>query len=129
MAGQSTGSRARGGVDPTTGEMSARSTEHQIHLSLVRPTLYLGVERPVIALEGTLCLALVFGIGLSWATAALVALIVVGLHPVLVWLTTRDAQMSEVAVRSRAYADFYAPHAALGAPLARTRTTTLPRTS
>jgi type IV secretory pathway TrbD component len=101
-------------------------TEHTLHLSLVRPTLYLGVERQVIALEATLCLALVFGVGLSWATIALVALVVGGLHPVLVWLTSRDAQVSEVAVRSRAYADFYPPHADLaGAQVA--RRPTLPR--
>ena len=31
-----------------------RPTAHPIHASLVRPRLYMGVERPVIAIEGTI---------------------------------------------------------------------------
>lgn len=109
------------------GESRAGWTEHALHASLVRPTHYFGVERHVIALEGTLCLALVFGVGLSWATAALVALVVAILHPVMVWVTTDDAQATEIAVRSRAYADYYVPHAALDGQTPRPRPT-LPRT-
>ena len=55
----------RGGEQPA---------EHPVHASLVRPVLYLGVERHVVAVEGTLCLALLFGVGLSLATLGLVAL-------------------------------------------------------
>lgn len=93
--------------------MTIRWTEHPIHGSLVRQTLYLGVERTVIALEGTLCLAVLFGVGFSVATVALVALVAIVIHPVMVWVTAKDPQATEIAVRSRAYDDFYAPHAAL----------------
>lgn len=105
------------------GEGRAGWTEHPLHTSLVRPTLYLGVERHVIALEGTLGLALLFGVGLSWATAGLIALIVAVVHPTMIWVTTRDPQATEIAVRSRVYADFYAPHATLGGPTLRPRPT------
>jgi type IV secretory pathway TrbD component len=96
------------------GKATTAWTEHPIHGSLVRQTLYLGVERTVIALEGTLCLAVLFGVGFSFVTAALVALVVLVIHPVMVWVTAKDPQATEIAIRSRAYEDFYAPHAALG---------------
>ena len=88
-------------------------TEHPVHGSLVRQTLYLGVERTVLGVEGTLCLAVLFGVGISLATAGLVAFVALVLHPVMVWVTAKDPQATEIAVRSHAYGDFYAPHAAL----------------
>ena len=128
MTARPIGASARSAVRPGREEESrAGWTEHALHTSLVRPTLYLGVERHVIALEGTLGLALLFGVGLSWATAGLIALVVAVLHPTMVWVTNRDPQATEIAVRSRVYADFYAPHATLGGPTARPRPT-LPRT-
>lgn len=90
---------------------------HPIHGSLVRPTLTLGVERHVAALEFTLCIALVLGIGLSVPTLCLVAFVVVAIHPTLVWVTAKDPLATEVYVRSRAYADYYAPHASANAAL------------
>lgn len=95
------------------------STDHAVHQALVRPVLYLGVERPVIALEATLCAALVFGIGPSTLSIACVAAVVLVAHPVAVWLTSRDAQIVELYLRSRAYADFYAPLAAVYVDVAR----------
>jgi type IV secretory pathway TrbD component len=83
---------------------------HRVHASLVRPVLYLGVERPVIAFEATLCLAMLFGVGLHLVTACLVGVVVLVIHPSMVWLTTKDPQATEVYIRSRAYADHYAPH-------------------
>jgi type IV secretory pathway TrbD component len=97
---------------------------HGLHLSLARPLLYLGVERTVIALEGTLCAALLMGIGVHWATIALCALVACVVHPAMVWLTAADPQPVEVYVRSRAYADYYAPQ-----PLAASVTSPRPRPS
>ena len=95
-------------------------SERPIHPSLVRPTLYLGVERHVIGVEGTLCLAVLFGVGVSLVSAGLIALIVLVVHPVMAWATSDDPQSSEVYLRSHAYADYYAPHsevhAAVGTP-------------
>lgn len=93
-------------------------TERPIHPSLVRPTLYLGVERHVIAIEGTLCLAVLFGVGLSVVTAGIIALILLVIHPVLAWSTSRDPQASEIYLRSHAYADYYAPQPGLHEPAA-----------
>jgi type IV secretory pathway TrbD component len=72
--------------------------------------LYLGVERTVIALEATLCLALVCGAGPRLPTFVICAFVVLALHPTMVWLTAMDPIASEVYVRSRTYQDFYAPH-------------------
>ena len=50
-------SHAAGALDPVA------PAAHAIRQSLVRPMLYLGVERTVIAVEATLCLALICGAG------------------------------------------------------------------
>lgn len=100
--GHGGGAEADGGVLPVA---------HPIHPSLIRPRLYLGVERPIVAVEGTIAAALVLGVGLSFVTVGLVLLIWLLLHPAMVWLTSGDAQASEVFLRARAYADFHAPQA------------------
>jgi type IV secretory pathway TrbD component len=83
---------------------------HTVHPCLVRPVLYLGVERPVIAFEATLALAVVFGVGLHLITLGLIGVVMLVIHPSMVWATAKDAQATEVYIRSRAYADYYAPH-------------------
>lgn len=87
---------------------------HGVHPSLVRPVLYLGVERPVIAFEATLALAVLFGVGVHLITLGLIGVVILVIHPSMVWLTARDAQATEVYIRSRAYADYYAPHGSVG---------------
>ena len=96
-------------------------TTHNVHGALVRPLLYLGVERLVIALETTLCLALILGVGPALATFAIVGIIVAVVHPVMAWLTAKDPLTTEVYLRSRSYADFYAPHASLDGSTPRPR--------
>lgn len=86
-------------------------TEHALHVSLVRPVLYFGVERPVIAFEGTLVAGLLFSVGPHFVTLLVAAVVVLVIHPTMAWLTARDPQITEVYLRSRAYADYYAPHA------------------
>lgn len=83
---------------------------YRVHSSLVRPVLYLGVERPVIAFEGTLALAVLFGVGLHLITLGLIGLVLLVIHPSMVWVTAKDAQATEIYIRSRAYADYYIPH-------------------
>ena len=81
----------------------------------MRPQLTMGVERPVIAVEWTLALALVVGLGPGLLSLGVVALVIAVIHPTMVWLTARDPQTTAVYVRSRRYADYYAPHAPLHA--------------
>lgn len=81
-----------------------------VHPSLVRPVLYMGVERPVIAFEATLALAMLFGVGVHLITLGLICVVMLVIHPSMVWVTAKDAQATEVYIRSRAYADYYAPH-------------------
>ena len=89
--------------------------EHALHASLVRPIHYFGVERQVIAIEATLVAALLFGVGPHLATLLVAALVLLVVHPTMAWLTARDPQVAEVFLRSRAYADYYAPHASASA--------------
>lgn len=89
---------------------------HAIRQSLVRPMLYLGVDRTVIAVEATLCLALVVGAGPRLPTVAVCAFVVLALHPTMAWLTSKDPLALDVYLRSRAYRDFYAPHAGVRRP-------------
>lgn len=103
-AGQGGAGVGRGAVVPTA---------HPIHRSLTRSRLYLGVERPVIAIEGTIAAALVFGVGLSLLTVGLIVLVWLLVHPVMVWITGKEPQASEVFLRARRYADFYAPQSGL----------------
>ena len=89
---------------------------HAVRQSLVRPMLFLGVERTVIALEATICLALVCGAGPRVPTFAMCAFVVLALHPTMAWLTAKDPQLVEIYLRSRAYRDFYTSHASVRRP-------------
>jgi type IV secretory pathway TrbD component len=86
------------------------ATGHRVHPSLTRPVLYMGVERPVIAFEATLALAVLFGVGVHLITLGLIGVVMLVIHPSMVWVTAKDSQATEVYIRSRAYADYYAPH-------------------
>ena len=102
----------RSGADRGDGVDGGRAVPDGVHPALVRPVLHLGVERPVIALEATVCAALLFGVGPNPLTIACIAVLALVVHPVAVWLTARDEQAVELYLRSRSYADFYAPLAA-----------------
>ena len=97
-----------------TNRPGSRPGERPVHPSLVRPEMTLGVERHIAGIEGTLCFALLCSKGIGLATLGFVAVVVIAVHPVMVWLTTKDAQATEVYARSRRYADFYAPQ---GSPM------------
>lgn len=86
---------------------------HQIHASLTRARLHLGVEPAVIAVKGTLCAALLFGVGLSLATVGLIVVVMLIVHPAMVWVAAKDPQATEIFLPTRAYADFYTTHARL----------------
>ena len=107
---------AKGAGHAAAVPQSVAPAAHAIRQSLVRPMLYLGVERTVIALEATVCLALVCGAGPQLPTFAICAFVVLVLHPAMAWLTAKDPLTLEIYLRSRAYRDFYAPHASVRRP-------------
>jgi type IV secretory pathway TrbD component len=115
-----TAERVPNGV-PATPVPGTPATPMPVHASLVRPQRYLGVERVVLGLEATLCVAVLTTGGLTIASLVVVALVVFTVHPVMVWVTAKDPQATEVYVRSRRYADFYAPHGAPWEPAPRPR--------
>ena len=111
-------------TDPARGQMDSKGASHAagvlqpvapaahaVRQSLVRPMLYLGVERTVVALEATICLALVCGAGPRLTTFGVCAFVALVIHPTMAWLTAKDPMVVEIYMRSRAYRDFYAPHA------------------
>jgi type IV secretory pathway TrbD component len=106
-----TAERVPNGV-PASPAAGTLATPMQVHASLVRPQRYLGVERVVLGLEMTLGVAVLTTGGLTLASLSVVALVVFAVHPVMVWVTAKDPHATEVYVRSRRYADFYAPHGA-----------------
>lgn len=85
----------------------------RVYPSLVRPELTLGVERQVAGIEATLCAALLFGARPSVASVMLVVVVLFVIHPVMVWLTARDPEVTQIYARSRRYGDFYQPHGML----------------
>lgn len=97
---------------PARGAPDVHVTMHPVHTSLVRPVLHAGVERPVLALEGTLGFALLAGVGPHLATLALAAAVVLVLHPTMVWLTASDPSVTAVYLRNRRHAEYFAPTAA-----------------
>jgi type IV secretory pathway TrbD component len=100
-------SHAAGALDPVA------PAAHAIRQSLVRPMLYLGVDRTVIAVEATLCLALICGAGPQLPSLAICAFVVLVLHPIMVWLTADDPLVVDIYMRSWTYRDFYLPHATI----------------
>ena len=97
-----------------SGTAGVTPREHAVHLSLIRPMHYLGVEREVIAVEATIIAAMLFGVGPHVVTLIVAAVVVLVMHPTMVWLTARDPQITEMYLRHRTYADYYAPHQAIG---------------
>jgi type IV secretory pathway TrbD component len=94
---------------------------HRLHLSLVRPVLLLGAERPLVILEATL-LASLLSIGIRALTLLLAAAIVLVVHPLLVRAAKADPQAFRIYARSLHYQDFYPARAHPDAPPARQRT-------
>ena len=85
---------------------------HVIHASLFRPVLFAGAEPPVVMLEMATGFALIFGIGLHWATVALAVFYVTVVHSLMVWVAKQDPQMTALYIRSLSGRDFYPPHSA-----------------
>ena len=104
---------ARPGAAGDPGARDAGRLPQRVHPALLRDVLYGGVERPVIALEGTLAAGLLFTVGPQLVTLAVVVAIVSVLHPAMAWVTSRDPLATAIYVRSLRWRDFYAPHGTL----------------
>ena len=83
---------------------------HTIHASLHRPVLFAGAEPPVVVLEATTALALLFGIGIHVATVVLAGFYATVVHGVMVWVAKQDSHMIALYVRSLSARDFYPAH-------------------
>ena len=95
----------------------AHALPRRTHAALLRPVLYAGVERTVIALESTIAIGLVATVGPRLVTLAAVAVIVGLVHPVMAWVTSKDPLATAIYIRSLGWRDYYAAHAPAHAAL------------
>lgn len=96
-----------------SGAVSVELVQSVVHQSLVRPQLYLGVERHVVALEATLCAALLFAARPSVLSVGAIAIVLLVIHPTFAWLTNAEPMVTELYLRHASYAEYYAPRATL----------------
>jgi len=82
---------------------------HVVHASLWRPILFGGAEPGFVIAEVATVLALLFVVGLHLATAALAIAYATVVHAAAVWVTAKDAAMSQIYLRSLTIRDYYAP--------------------
>ncbi len=88
-----------------------------IHAALVRPILFAGADRELTLANGVICIALLFGIGVSRYTASIVVVLLTVGHWALARITKADPSFRHVYVRHVRLRPFYP---AAGAPRART---------
>ncbi len=78
-----------------------------IHRALTRPVLLAGADRELVLANGVVVIALLFGIGFSWYTASVSAVLLIVGHWGLVLLAKRDAEIRRVYVRHVRLATYY----------------------
>ncbi len=87
---------------------AAAPTAHPIYPSLVRAVLWGGVEPPIVVMEVTSALALVFVGGLHVATVAAAVFLVTAVHGTFAWIAAGDPLASQLYLRSLRGRDYYA---------------------
>ena len=87
-----------------------------IHQSLSRPLLLAGAERALVLVNGTLIAALIFGVGVHWASLGMAALLATLGHWALTRAARHDPQLSRIYVRHVRYQEYYPARAAVLAP-------------
>ena len=78
-----------------------------IHAALVRPILFAGADRELALANGILCIALLFGIGVSRYTMLVVVLLLTLGHWALVRTTKADPLFRQVYMRHVRLRSFY----------------------
>ncbi len=80
---------------------------HVIHPSLYRPVLLAGAEPGFVIFEVSVIFALIFLVGLHLVTVVLALFYGTVFHSLVVWLSSQDAQISALYLRSLGYRDYY----------------------
>ena len=87
-----------------------------IHLSLTRPLLLGGAERELVLANGTLIAALLFGVGVHWASVTTAGFLATVGYWGLRRMARHDPQLSRIALRHIRYQDLYPAQAPVQAP-------------
>jgi type IV secretory pathway TrbD component len=98
----------RGATPAPAAPDDAGPTAHAIYPSLVRAVLWGGVEPPIVVMEVTSALALVFVGGLHVATVAVAVFLLTAVHGTFAWIAAGDPLASQLYLRSLAGRDYYA---------------------
>ena len=93
----------------TCPSQAERLPERAVHQSLVRVPRFAGVDRSFLVLEVTLVICLVYLLGISVASVVVVAVVVAGVHPLMVRLSNIDELLPQFAARALTQADAYDP--------------------
>ena len=93
-----------------------RTRRMPIHTALVRPILFAGADRELVLANGVVCIALIFGIGISRYTLGVVVFLWTVGHWALTRVTKADPSFRQVYVRHIRLRSFYP---AAGAPRGR----------
>jgi type IV secretion system protein VirB3 len=89
-----------------------------VHSSLTRPLLLAGAERELVLLNGTVIAALVFGVGVHWASLAVAGLLATLGHWALTRAAKHDPHLSRIYVRHIRYKPYYPARADVRTPSA-----------
>lgn len=100
---------------PDPGELT-EAHEVPIHPSLLRPILWLGVERDLVFFELLVVLLVVLLTDYRLSGMLVAAGLGAVLHATGLWLARRDPVLAAAYVRSRRYADYYPARAHRLAP-------------
>lgn len=79
----------------------------RLHTALTRPVLFAGADRGLALANGVIALALVFGIGPSWATIGVAGMLLGVGHVSLVLLAKREPELRALYVRHVQHATIY----------------------
>jgi type IV secretion system protein VirB3 len=90
-----------------------------IHAALVRPILFAGADRELTLANGIICIALLFGVGVSRYTTTIAALLLTAGHWALARVAKADPLFRHIYVRHVQLRPFYP---AAGLPRARAAT-------
>ena len=86
-----------------------RLPERPVYQSLVRVPRYAGVDRSFLVLEVTLVVCLVYLMGISVVSVVVGAVVVAGVHPLMVRLSDADELLPQFLTRTLFQADAYDP--------------------
>lgn len=96
--------------------MATEFERHPVHAALYKPVLFMGLPRPILLAEGTMVLSVSFVLGGQWVTLVFVAVVLLVVHPLLVYASRNDPEMIWIFIRALFNEDYYEAQPHVDAP-------------